>query len=159
MRAARLLPTAALVAALGCSADSPGTQPDPTEPQIDLAADALVGPAEAVVGGIVEYDVGLRNRGGERADAGWYVRVYLSEDALLGAEDILIDQFAARRALNPGAADSYPRSFKVPGTVEPGEYHLVSELDATGVIDEPIEDNNSGASEGRTRIEASDTSL
>ena len=157
MRLAHMVPAAVLLAAAGCSDDALRSQPDPVDPQIDLAADAIVGPPQAPIGGIVEYDVGLRNRGGVRADAGWYVRVYLSEDPVLGSEDILDDQFATRRALSAGTADSYFRSFKVPGAVEPGEYHLVSELDATEVIDEQLEDNNSGASEGRTRIEASDT--
>ena len=159
MRLVCLLPAAVLLAAAGCGDDPLQTQPDPVEPQVDLAADAIVGPAEGTVGGIVEYDVALRNRGGERADAGWYIRVYLSDDALLSGEDILVDQFAARRALSPGAADTYPRSFKVPGTVAAGDYHLISELDATGVIDESAEDNNAGASEARTRIEEQDTTV
>ena len=69
----------------------------------------------------------------------------------------LARQFIARRALGPGASDSYTRSFKVPGTVPPGEYHLIAELDATGAIDEPSEDNNASASDTLLRINGADT--
>ena len=158
MRASRAAAIIAVVAVLAACGDDPlRTQPEPVEPRVDLVAEAVVGPAAAPVGGIVEYEVGLRNGGGERAEDGWYIRVYLSEDPMLDAGDMLVDQFATRRALAPGAADGYARVFKVPGSTEPGQYHLVSELDATGVYDEPLEDNNARASDGRIRIEAAGT--
>jgi hypothetical protein len=156
MRFPRLCPAVAVLAAAGCSVDELRTGPGLLEPGVDLAADPPVAPAAAAVGSVLEYELRLHNRGTERAGEGWYVRVYLSEDAVLGPGDMLVDQFVARRAVNPGAADSYARGFKIPASVPPGTYHLISELDATGLIAEPVEDNNTAASPGRTRITAPD---
>ena len=103
---------------------------------------------------MLEYELTFSNAGAERAEEGWYVRVYLSENRDLDAADVLVDQWVARRALEPGGSDLYLRGFKIPGTVVPGEYHLVSEMDATGAIEEPVEDNNAAASDRRTRISA-----
>lgn len=156
MRFPRLYPAVAALAAAGCSVDELRTGPGFLEPGVDLAADPPVAPVEATIGSILEYELRLHNRGSEQAGEGWYVRVYLSEDGVLGPGDMLTDQFVARRAVNAGAADSYARGFKIPASVPPGEYRLVSELDATGVIDEAREDNNTAASPGRIRITAPD---
>ena len=157
MHLSRVVPAVLLLAGTACEVDELRTGPGTIEMRVDLVAGSVVAPSDALVGGIVEYEVALRNGGDERADEGWYVRVYLSADVELGGGDILVDQFVARRALGPGAADSYARSFKVPGTVPPGEYHLIVELDATGVIDEPAEDNNASASDTLLRIQSAET--
>lgn len=154
-----VLPAAAILVAAACGGDDLGTQPDPADLRADLVAGPVMGPEAALVGGIVEYDVGLANGGAERVAEGWYVRVYLSTDRGLGSGDILVDQFAVRRALSPSGTDTYGRSFKVPGDVPPDAYHLVSELDATGVIEEPIEDNNTAATAGKVVVTESSTGL
>lgn len=140
------------LAVAACGEDAPTAPVETGSPAVDLVAHPVEAAAGAAVGGIVEYEVRLGNQGNLRAPAGWYVRVYLSGDAALDGGDQLIDQFAARRDLGPGGSDAYLRTFKVPGTVAPGEYHLVAELDATGVIAEPREDNNAAASPGRIPI-------
>lgn len=156
MHLSHLVPAVLVLAGSGCEVDELRIGPGTIELKVDLVAGTVVAPSEAVVGELLEYEVGLRNAGAERADEGWYIRAYLSEDAELGSGDILVDQFIARRALAPGASDGYTRSFKLPGTVPPGEYHLIVELDATGAIDEPSEDNNVSASDTLLRIQGAD---
>ncbi len=147
-RFALLLPVLALA---GCGSDA-ATEPEPLQLAADLVAVPAEVPAEGTVGEVVQYQLPMHNAGNARVTPGWYARAWLSTDHALDAGDALVDQFAARHDLNPGGNDSYLRTFKVPADVAPGDYHIVSELDATGMLAEPSEENNTAASGATIRI-------
>ena len=68
MHLSRVVPAVLLLAGTACEVDELRTGPGTIEMRVDLVAGSVVAPSDALVGGIVEYEVALRNGGDERAD-------------------------------------------------------------------------------------------
>lgn len=147
-----------LLTLLGCSnglpPTDPGGQPAPGEARADLLPAGLEAPAEAEAGGAFTMHVGVRNAGSLDVGPGWMVRVYLSADAAIEPSDTLIDQFVTSRDLGAGRSDSYLRNKKLSGLLPPGTYFIGSIVDATGLVSESIETNNTLANPPQVTIAA-----
>jgi CARDB len=134
-----------LVLALGCGGEA-ADAPAPTQPNSgvlsDLSPIAVEAPGQIRLDSLLQLRVAVHNGGSRTAGPGWFVRLFLSPDSLITADDILIDQFVASRELQPGADDRYLRTMKLPGRTEPAHYYLGAVLDVTAVVPELDEDNN-----------------
>jgi len=117
-------------------------QPSPG-PLADLSPVAIEVPGQVRLDSLLQVPVVVHNGGARTAGPGWFVRLYLSADSLIASDDILIEQFAVTRELQPGTDDGYLRTMKLPGRTVPAAYYLGSILDVTGVAPELDEDNNS----------------
>lgn len=132
----------------GCVAgsDGPAGTGSPHDPEPGLKADLFAGPIAVPdhirADSILTMTVGVRNGGNRAADAGWVVRVMLSQDRMIDLSDIQLDQFAASRALSAGGEDQYLRHKKLRGGIPSGPYYVGSILDATGAVAEASEANN-----------------
>lgn len=131
-----------------CVAGSEGPQGmgNPTDPETGLTADLFAGPIQVPdhirVDSILEMTVGVRNGGTRVVEAGWIIRVVLSEDRLIDSDDLHIDHFAAPRELLPGGEDRYLRHKKLRASTPAGPYYVGSILDVTGAVSESSEGNN-----------------
>jgi hypothetical protein len=118
------------------------TRPDDPAFLSDLAPVAVEAPGEVRLDSLLQLRVAVHNAGARTAGPGWFVRLFLSADSLITADDILIDQFVASRELPGGADDRYLRTMKLPGRTDPATYYLGSILDVTAVVPETDEENN-----------------
>ena len=75
----------------------------------------------------------------------WVDRLYLSTDAQLGTDDVLLDTATHVGAV--GTQSGYPasRSVTVPASTAPGNYYLIVQVDAAGQVFEASESNNTRA--------------
>jgi hypothetical protein len=135
-----------LLLASGCGGDPTDVQiPDrPDAPGFlsDLSPVGIEAPREVRLDSLLRLSVAVHNAGARTAGPGWFVRLFLSADSLITADDILIDQFVATRELPGGVDDRYLRTMKLPGRTEPSTYYLGSMLDVTGIVPETDEENN-----------------
>lgn len=142
----RVVVLAALLGGCVAGSEGPTGTGRPTDPEPGLVADLFAGPIDVPdhirVDSILVMTVGVRNGGNRVAEAGWVVRVMLSQDRLIDPADIQIDQFAASRALMAGGEDQYLRQKKLRGGIPTGPYYVGSILDATGAVSEASEANN-----------------
>jgi hypothetical protein len=122
----------------------PGNPSDPEDPAVkgDLFAGPITVPEQVRVDSILEMTVGVRNRGSRVVEAGWVIRVVLSQDPTISSDDIQIDHFSAPRELLPGAEDQYLRHKKLRASTPTGSYYVGSILDITGRVSESSEANN-----------------
>ena len=134
-----------LMLAFGC-AGGPTDAPIPTQPDSGVLSDllpvAVEAPGQIRLDSLLQLRVAVHNGGVRTAGPGWFVRLFLSSDSVITAEDILIDQFVASRELQPGADDRYLRTMKLPGRTPPASYYLGAVLDVTAVVPELDEGNN-----------------
>jgi hypothetical protein len=134
-----------LLLAAGCGGGAADV-PTPTDPSAgvlsDLTPTAVEAPGQVRLDSLLQLRVAVHNGGTRTAGPGWFVRLFLSPDSLVTADDVLIDQFVVSRELQPAADDRYLRTMKLPGRTEPATYYLGSVLDVTGVVPELDEENN-----------------
>jgi CARDB protein len=115
-------------------------RPIPTTPTPDLVTTGVLVPSalRRGTGFSVKFDV--KNRGTGIAGAS-RLKIYLSTDAGLSADDVLL-RSRSLAALAPGAAQSHALTEVVPPTVRPGSYYLVLVVDDDGAVRELNERNN-----------------
>lgn len=138
------------VTALDVQAPATPADPEPG-PKADLSPGSIEAPARIRLDSLLQMRVGVRNSGNRSAGPGWFVRVFLSPDAVIDPSDRQIDQFAANRELPPGGQDSYLRNKKVSG-VSPGVYYIGSIVDVTHLVPETTEANNALAGPSRITL-------
>ena len=148
-----LLMTGLLTAREGTSLEvhsiaAPG---DPDVLKADLSPGAIEAPGDLRVDALLQMRVGVRNSGNRSAGPGWVVRVFISSDSHIESSDHQIDQFVATRDLLPGGQDLYLRNKKLSGVVA-GDYYIGSIVDATDVVPEQTETNNTLATPGRITL-------
>jgi subtilase family serine protease len=106
----------------------------------DLAISSLAAPTTAVAGAIIAVTDTTNNSGGGAAGA-FNVRVYLSVDEVLSADDVEVGG-----RLAPGVAanstNSGSSSVTIPGGTAAGTYTLIGVTDADNAISELNETNN-----------------
>lgn len=110
-------------------------------PQADLAIQgASAQPLAIVPGNSLTVNCTVYNLSGATAQNS-SVGYYLSSDAMLSANDVLLDKSAG--SLLGGNQSSYrSATLSVPATTPPGSYYLLFAADYLGVVNESNENNN-----------------
>jgi subtilisin family serine protease len=110
----------------------------------DLIVTEVSAPSTGTVGEPISTAATVANVGSATATA-FFFQVYLSRgDATVSADDTPF-WFCRFASLAPGATGSCNFTFPVPGSIEPGSYHLVVRVDDDGVVSESNENNNVGS--------------
>ena len=97
-------------------------------------------PNKSVAGGTVNVANTITNQGGGSAGAST-VRFYLSTNYTLEAGDVLVGERAVP-ALGAGQINSGTTPVQIPAGTPAGNYYLLAQADALGVVDESPETNN-----------------
>jgi subtilisin family serine protease len=122
---------------------------DETPP--DLVVEVLTAPSS--VGNVAAFTVTdtVKNQGGGPS-GGSTLRFYLSRDALRDAGDTSLGDRAVPE-LVPGASSAGSTSLTIPPGTGSGTYYLIAEADATGVVAEGQEGNNTNLVLVQVRLE------
>jgi hypothetical protein len=112
----------------------------------DLAPGTITAPASVGAGTSFSVSLQEKNLSSTQVPAGWTGRLYLSMDGILSAGDSLVGTFIESSAIASSTTITTSRTANVPATLTLGNYHVVAVLDATNVVVEASEANNSGAS-------------
>lgn len=128
---------------LGESADSDEASATPNIPP-DVFVSSLVSPASAGSGTTIVVTMTTRNQGGGSA-APSTTRLYLSDDSLFGASDLLLSGAQAVPTLAAGTTSTASVSVDIPAGAGAGPHYLIARADADNVLSESSESNNSTA--------------
>ena len=110
----------------------------------DLIVTAVsVEPATGQAGDEIEGEYDLANTGSE-ASGESQVGVYLSDDASLSSNDVLLTREDAD-GVDAGGDGDGDFEFTVPGSVEPGDYFIIVAADDGNAVPESAENNNTEA--------------
>mgnify|MGYP001608611834 FL=1 len=115
----------------------------------DLLITELSVPAEGPTDGLFDVTYRLVNQGLSVASGSWVQKIYLSRDGAYSGEDKLLGQYAFTGEMGVGKYFEQKLPFYLPE--EPGDYWVIVVADATGQIDETIEDNNTTISRAPIR--------
>lgn len=110
----------------------------------DLAVLNVTAPITALTEGTAEYSYRIENQGTVGVTGAIGVRVVLSRDALISADDTPLNSYMFGAGLPAGGFFARTESFFTPR--ESGSYRILVEADATGAILETLELNNTTAS-------------
>jgi hypothetical protein len=119
--------------------------------QPDLSPGPIETPERIRLDELLQMRVGVRNSGNLTAGPGWVVRVFISSDPSIDSSDHQVDQFVTTRELPPGGEDLYLRNKKLSGA-RPGDYYIGSIVDATELVPELAETNNTLTNPGRITL-------
>ncbi|MEI7464999.1 MAG: CARDB domain-containing protein, partial [Burkholderiales bacterium] len=113
---------------------------------VDLRADKLSAPPTATSGDVVTVSLDLTQAGTGSLSSTWTDRLYLSRDAVLDANDRLLDTRSVTRTLDPGAP--YTSDFNVQLPVDAsGAWFLIGQTDSgNGIKEVGFEGNNTAVS-------------
>jgi hypothetical protein len=111
-------------------------------PSLDTASELLR------PGDVVEATVLVQNVGDASTRRAAQVDLYASLDGALDPSDILLDTELTESRISAGSSDSVGFRFSLPSTLKPGDYSLVSVVDADFEISESSETNNVGVGDG-----------
>ena len=106
----------------------------------DMTVSSLTGPSTGAPGGTISMTVETKNNGAGTA-AATVTRLYLSTDYYFNAGDILLGAIDVPE-LGTGVANRVVQGFRLPMEQPPGFYYLIAVSDATGVVPESSEINN-----------------
>jgi uncharacterized protein YkwD len=108
----------------------------------DLVINTVDGPASVNAGGYISITTTLMNRGDAKAGYS-YVKIYLSSDKAVTASDVYLGQRYISSL--PAASSSTGRnSVRVPSNLAGGSYYIGAIADATDLVAESNESNNTG---------------
>jgi hypothetical protein len=124
--------------------------PDPT-PRPDLAVHSITAPASAVPGTPFEVVYVVTNRGTATASAPWSAFVFTSADAVIGGDTFLAASSITAQ-MPPATSLSVTQSVVVPVTGDAGQLRLVVAVDASSVVVELDESNNTAISAQPTAV-------
>ncbi len=113
-------------------------------PRPDLQVVSIVAPASVDAGGTISIQFDVSNQGTVATDVPkWFERVYLSLDAQISNDDILVGEYRNQSALGPGQSyRTNTASVVVPKRYR-GEIYILVAADAKGDVEEwPEERNN-----------------
>ena len=108
----------------------------------DLTTSSISGPFTALAGTTITVSDTARNSGSGTAGAST-TRYFLSTNTVWDAADIVLDGERAVPALATGATSTGSVVVTVPADLAAGIYYLMAVADATGVVPEASETNNS----------------
>ncbi|MEX2307284.1 MAG: CARDB domain-containing protein [Pirellulales bacterium] len=111
----------------------------------DLVVESIDVPAAAQFGQSIDVSWTVRNDGDAAARRSWSDRIWLSNDASLSGDDVLLlVQSASASPLGAGAGYSKTAAVILPlsATVVPGTYHILADTDALAAQPETNEINN-----------------
>jgi len=110
--------------------------------KVDLVAESLQAPDEAVAGQTMAVNWNVRNNGPERTrQVQWSDQIVLSRDKVLDATDLRIANIDHFGALDSGAGYLQPANVMVPGGLN-GTYYAFLIADIGGAVPETSESNN-----------------
>ncbi|NPV89693.1 MAG: hypothetical protein HPY50_02810 [Firmicutes bacterium] len=112
------------------------------EPFIDLVVQSIDGPATAAAGNTITVSDTVKNQGNIPTTA-FYVRYYLSSDSIIDVSDTYLGERTVS-GLAAGASDTNTTSVTIPATAAGGSYYVGAIADATNLVAESDEDNNTG---------------
>ncbi|MBO9562795.1 MAG: hypothetical protein J7621_08480 [Niastella sp.] len=127
-------------------------------PPPDLVVTSVTAPSVSNASQPVNLQWSVKNNGVGTALTGWTDRFYLSRDAVLDDNDVLLGQAAHRGNLAPGASYSDSLMTKIPATAL-GNYFLLLKTDVNDVIYEHEGEGNNTTVAGNlfiTQAEPSD---
>ena len=107
----------------------------------DLKFVSFTVPSPVIRGNTYPVSDVVQNVGGGNAGP-CLVRFYASADAVLDAGDILLPQAHGVPALGPGALAAGGVALTIPTVIPVGYYYLIAVVDATNVVPELLETNN-----------------
>jgi subtilase family serine protease len=136
---------------LGESADSDEASATPFI-QPDVVVSSLVAPVSVGPGSTIAVTVTTKNLANGSASPST-TRLYLSDDTVLSASDLLLGAEQAVPALAAGASSTATLSIDIPSTTTAGTHFLIVKADADNVLNESNEANNSTT---RTLVVGSD---
>lgn len=117
----------------------------------DLMVSSVSAGSSATVGGLLSLSARMTNRGTASAAAS-QLRFYLSADTVVTAGDTLIGACGVPVVAAGATNSDCTGAIIVPAAVQPGSYYLGVIADATGVVTESDETNNSAVASNPTVI-------
>ncbi|MCA9123729.1 MAG: carboxypeptidase regulatory-like domain-containing protein [Planctomycetales bacterium] len=109
----------------------------------DLAPISITIPENATVGQPLNIGWSVKNAGeGQTRTNNWSDRIYLSTDGILDSEDMPLGTVPHNGTLTAGTNYSASTTFKLPGNLSTGTYHLILKTDDTATVAESDETNN-----------------
>ena len=116
---------------------------NPLAPDLTGEYGLIAGPLVPVPGDDVEINLNVINRGFAAADGEITIRIYASTDTVIDAGDLLLTGVSGK-SINIAAGASKMMRFpaEIPADMPPGNYHVLTEIDAEDDFDEPNERNN-----------------
>lgn len=112
----------------------------------DLTVASVSAPDSGAAGSAVSISDSIQNNG-NKAATGFYVKYYLSADETISTSDILLGQRSVS-GLAAGATNNGTKSVVIPAAVTSGTYYIGVIADATNLVAESDESNNSGYDPG-----------
>lgn len=110
----------------------------------DYVMSQVSGPASAASGGSIVVTNCVMNAGGGGSSSYSYTLLYLSTDALIATNDLLLG-YNSVATLTPGQSVTSSVALTIPGTVAPGVYYLGAVADGYNAVVETNESNNTRA--------------
>jgi subtilase family serine protease len=110
----------------------------------DLTVTTVTAPVVGGAGQTLTVTESIKNAGGDAAAAS-QSDFYLSIDPTLDASDVLLGNRAVP-SIGAGATNTGPTTLMIPASTATGSYYVISKADATSVITEAQETNNTGRS-------------
>lgn len=108
----------------------------------DLKVTSVDGPASGAIGSKITITDSIKNEGTTGA-TGFYVKYYLSKDSLITAKDTYLGQRYVG-SLTEGEFTNGATAVTIPKSVKAGTYYVGAIADATKVVTESNENNNTG---------------
>ncbi len=131
--------------------DNTGFDATPTtivhRPPPDLVTVVTGAPSSALAGQAINLAFSVRNDGSTATpQSSWFNAIYLSEDGVLGPDDILLDSYLQQPGpVQPGQAAATGRTVRLPTGIS-GDFHLIIASDSANEVFEFDNANNIVAS-------------
>jgi hypothetical protein len=118
----------------------------------DLIVSELTVPATGLTRDLFPVGYRITNQGFDNATGSLVQKVVLSRDPVLSDDDKVLDETPFNVSLPPGESFSRELSLFLPA--ETGDWWIFVVADASGVVRETLEDNNTARSRAPVRVEA-----
>ncbi len=105
--------------------------------------ESIDGPDSAVSGSTITINDSVKNQGNTPIPTAFYVNYYLSSDTTINSSDTYLGQRTIS-GLEAGNSNAGASTFSIPAAVTTGSYYVGAIADATNLITESNESNNTG---------------
>jgi subtilase family serine protease len=111
-----------------------------TIPQPDLVVENALAPVSAIIGSSIQLDYQINNSGNATAGSS-NTNFYLSNDSIFSSDDLLLGSDTVI-SLGIGGSSSQSSFVNIDSSISAGDYYLLYQADASGLVVESNEINN-----------------